>query len=164
MCNRGKLMAENQTTGWGKKFLLWAVTSPITLIFSVLMLYYGIRAYVMEIDPWRSKAIMMALAVLWVLWLVFKNLIKFLLLAAIAAAVFYGYYQYENRDKIACKKEGRVWNEEKNICEDKLDWMDKLENLWQEYMGSDDEDETAGDVKADNGAQKNKKALEKPAK
>ena len=79
-------MTDKNGSGWGRKFFRWALTSPVTLVLGALMLYYGFRAYVLEADPWRSKAIMIGLAVLWVLWLVFKNLIKFLLLAAVAVA------------------------------------------------------------------------------
>ncbi len=128
-----KRMAEDKKESFWKKMLMWGLTSPVTLIFIVLILYYGMRAYVLEIDPWRSKVLMFAVTGLWVLWLVFKNLIKFLLLAAVAAAVFYGYYQYENRDKIACQEAGKEWNEEKKICEDKLTFMEKLEKMWNEY-------------------------------
>lgn len=135
-------MTEKSEAGWGKKFLLWAVTSPVTLVLGALMLYYGIRAYVLEIDPWRSKAIMIGLALLWALWLVFKNLIRFLLLAAVVGAVFYGYYRYENRDEIACREQGRVWNGEKGVCEDKTGWKEKLEELWERFAGG--EKETSG--------------------
>lgn len=100
-------MTDKNGSGWGRKIFRWALTSPVTLVLGALMLYYGFRAYVLEADPWRSKAIMIGLAVLWALWLVFKNLIKFLLLAAVAAAVFYGYYRYENRNEIACREQGR---------------------------------------------------------
>lgn len=71
------------------------------------------------------------LAVLWVLWLVFKNLIKFLLLAAVAAAVFFGYYRYENRNEIACREQGGVWDGEKGVCGDKTGWTEKLEELME---------------------------------
>ena len=106
-------MTDKNGSGWGRKIFRWALTSPVTLVLGALMLYYGFRAYVLEADPWRSKAIMIGLAVLWALWLVFKNLIKFLLLAAVAAAVFYGYYRYENRNEIACREQGGVWDGEK---------------------------------------------------
>ena len=113
---------------------------PVTLVLGALMLYYGFRAYVLEADPWRSKAIMIGLAVLWVLWLVFKNLIKFLLLAAVAAAVFFGYYRYENRNEIACREQGGVWDGEKGVCGDKTGWTEKLEELWKRFAdGKEDE-------------------------
>ena len=102
-------MTDKNGSGWGRKIFRWALTSPVTLVLGALMLYYGFRAYVLEADPWRSKAIMIGLGVWWALWLVFKNLIKFLLLAAVAAAVFYGYYRYENRNEIACREQGGVW-------------------------------------------------------
>lgn len=133
-------MAEDKNESFWKKLLMWGLTSPVTLIFIILILYYGTRAYVLEIDPWRSKVLMFAVAGLWVLWLVFKNLIKFLLLAAVAAAVFYGYYQYENRDKIACQEAGREWNEEKKICEEKLTFREKLVKMWDEYWDKQEEE------------------------
>ncbi len=120
---------------------------PVTLIFTVLILYYGTRAYVLEIDPWRSKGLMFAIAGLWILWLVFKNLIKFLLLVVAVVVVFYGYYQYENRDKIACKEAGREWNEEKKICEDKLAFTEKLGKMWDEYWNEKDEDVPANEAR-----------------
>lgn len=138
---------DKNESGWGKRFFLWALMSPVTFVFGALMFYYGFRAYVLEADPWRSKAIMIGLAVLWVLWLVFKNLIKFLLLAAVAAAVFYGYYRYENRNEIACREQGGVWDGEKGVCGDKTDWTEKLEELWKRFTdGKEDEKkETPGD-------------------
>lgn len=76
----------------------------------------------------------------WALWLVFKNLIKFLLLAAVAAAVFYGYYRYENRNEIACREQGGVWDGEKGVCGDKTGWTEKLEELWKRFAdGKEDE-------------------------
>ena len=83
---------------------------------------------------------MIGLAVLWALWLVFKNLIKFLLLAAVAAAVFYGYYRYENRNEIACREQSGVWDGEKGVCGDKTGWTEKLEELWKRFAdGKEDE-------------------------
>ena len=58
-------MTDKNGSGWGRKFFRWALTSPVTLVLGALMLYYGFRAYVLEADPWRSKAIMIGLAVLW---------------------------------------------------------------------------------------------------
>lgn len=133
-------MTDKNGSGWGRKIFRWALTSPVTLVLGALMLYYGFRAYVLEADPWRSKAIMIGLAVLWALWLVFKNLIKFLLLAAVAAAVFYGYYRYENRNEIACREQGGVWDGEKGVCGDKTGWTEKLEELWKRFAdGKEDE-------------------------
>ena len=133
-------MTDKYGSGWGRKFFRWALTSPVTLVLGALMLYYGFRAYVLEADPWRSKAIMIGLAVLWALWLVFKNLIKLLLLAAVAAAVFYGYYRYENRNEIACREQGGVWDGEKGVCGDRTGWTEKLEELWKRFAdGKEDE-------------------------
>lgn len=139
-------MTDKNESGWGKRFFRWVLMSPVTFVFGALMLYYGFRAYVLEADPWRSKVIMIGLAVLWVLWLVFKNLIKFLLLAAVAAAIFYGYYRYENRNEIACRERGGVWDGEKGVCGDKTGWTEKLEGLWKRFTDGkeDEEKETAG--------------------
>lgn len=57
-------MTDKNGSGWGRKIFRWALTSPVTLVLGALMLYYGFRAYVLEADPWRSKAIMIGLAVL----------------------------------------------------------------------------------------------------
>ena len=108
-------MTDKNGSGWGRKIFRWALTSPVTLV-------------------------MIGLAVLWALWLVFKNLIKFLLLAAVAAAVFYGYYRYENRNEIACREQGGVWDGEKGVCGDKTGWTEKLEELWKRFAdGKEDE-------------------------
>ena len=137
-----------------KKILLWALTSPVTLIFGALMLYCGIQAYVLGNSPWQNKIIMAAIAAAWVLWLVFKNLIKFILLALIAGGLFYGYYRFENREEIACKEQGRVWNKEERTCEDKTGWKEKLEQLWQQYIGSKEEKATDKQETPSSGASK----------
>ena len=61
-------------------------------------------------------------------------------LAAVAAAVFYGYYRYENRNEIACREQGGVWDGEKGVCGDKTGWTEKLEELWKRFAdGKEDE-------------------------
>ena len=154
----------NEEKSWWQKLLLWVVTSPVTVILLGAAAYYGARAYLLDIEPWRSKVLMFAALGLWVLWLVFKNLIKFLLLLAVVGAIGYGYYRYVNRDEIACKEAGRVWNEEKQICEDKLTFMEKLEKMWNEYWDSREEDKAAGDSqsnKLDKGGKKEENKEEK---
>ena len=154
----------NEEKSWWQKLLLWVVTSPVTVIFLGAAAYYGARAYLLDIEPWRSKVLMFAALGLWVLWLVFKNLIKFLLLLAVVGAIGYGYYRYVNRDEIACKEAGRVWNEEKQICEDKLTFMEKLEKMWNEYWDGREEDKAAGDSqsnKLDKGGKKEENKEEK---
>ena len=86
----------NEEKSWWQKLLLWVVTSPVTVILLGAAAYYGARAYLLDIEPWRSKVLMFAALGLWVLWLVFKNLIKFLLLLAVVGAIGYGYYRYVN--------------------------------------------------------------------
>ena len=155
---------KNEEKSWWQKLLLWVVTSPVTVILLGAAAYYGARAYLLDIEPWRSKVLMFAALGLWVLWLVFKNLIKFLLLLAVVGAIAYGYYRYVNRDEIACKEAGRVWNEEKQICEDKLTFMEKLEKMWNEYWDGREEDKTAGDSqsnKLDKGGKKEENKEEK---
>lgn len=154
----------NEEKSWWQKLLLWVVTSPVTVILLGAAAYYGARAYLLDIEPWRSKVLMFAALGLWVLWLVFKNLIKFLLLLAVVGAIGYGYYRYVNRDEIACKEAGRVWNEEKQICEDKLTFMEKLEKMWNEYWDGREEDKAAGDSqsnKLDKGSKKEENKEEK---
>ena len=155
---------KNEEKSWWQKLLLWVVTSPVTVILLGAAAYYGARAYLLDIEPWRSKVLMFAALGLWVLWLVFKNLIKFLLLLAVVGAIGYGYYRYVNRDEIACKEAGRVWNEEKQICEDKLTFMEKLEKMWNEYWDGREEDKAAGDSqsnKIDKGGKKEENKEEK---
>ena len=154
----------NEEKSWWQKLLLWVVPSPVTVILLGAAAYYGARAYLLDIEPWRSKVLMFAALGLWVLWLVFKNLIKFLLLLAVVGAIGYGYYRYVNRDEIACKEAGRVWNEEKQICEDKLTFMEKLEKMWNEYWDGREEDKAAGDSqsnKIDKGGKKEENKEEK---
>ena len=155
---------KNEEKSWWQKLLLWVVTSPVTVILLGVVAYYGARAYLLDIEPCRSKVMMFAALGLWVFCIVFKNLIKFLLLLAVVGAIAYGYYRYVNRDEIACKEAGRVWNEEKQICEDKLTFMEKLEKMWNEYWDGREEDKAAGDSqsnKLDKGGKKEENKEEK---
>ena len=122
-------MSENKKS-WLKSFLWWAITSPVTLCFIALMLWFAVKVYVLDIEPWRNKIALFVIFSLWILWLIFKNLVRFLLFLAVMLAVFYGFYYYSNQDKIDCEKAGNIWNEEKQICEMPKTFWKSLKNWW----------------------------------
>lgn len=117
-----------------KSFLWWVITSPVTICFILLMIWFAAKAYIFGVDPWLNKAALVVVFVLWLLWLMFKNLIKFLLFLAIGGAAFYGFYYYQNKDEINCEKAGNVWNENEKICEAPKTFWESVEDLWKQYF------------------------------
>lgn len=130
---KGAQMSEDKKS-WLKGFLWWAITSPVTIFLFALMIWFAAKAYIFETDVWQSKAALLGVFGLWVLWLIFKNLIKFLLFLAVGVAVFYGFYYYQNKDEIDCEKAGKVWDESEKICEAPKTFMESLEDLWKQYF------------------------------
>lgn len=148
-------MSNDDKKSWLKAILLWMLHSPVTVILGCAVIYYGLSAYIFGIDPIRSKILMYGALGIWVLWLLFKHLIKFILFLAVIGIIAYGYYRYSNRDKIACQDSGRQWNEEKKICEDKLSYIDRLERLWHEYWQEEEGKAVARDEDKGTGGNKN---------
>ena len=68
---------------------------------------------------------------LWLLWLFAKAIITLVLSAIVIILIVYGWYYYTHYDQIVCKNNGGVWNEEKQICEEKVNILERIKDVWE---------------------------------
>lgn len=127
-------MTEDQKPSLLKRILFMLLKSPMSVLFGVLLLYYGFQAFVLGNNPYLNKALMVAVVILWLLWFLFKNLFKLLLLAVVIALGAYGYYHYTHLNENKCEAQGGVWNAETNSCEEKLGWWQQIKLLWSQSI------------------------------
>lgn len=137
-------MTDNiQKQKWWKKLLSGFIKSPINWLFVIFASYYGFLAFILESRPWFNKTIFWAIIAVWILWFFLKNMLKLVLLLAVVGACFYGYYRFDNREKIACVEKGMVWNNQAESCEKKVGLRQKVQNIWYEYWNVTEEDNTS---------------------
>ena len=53
------------------------------------------------------------------------------LLPLLIILIVYGWYYYTHYDQIVCKNNGGVWNEEKQICEEKVNILERIKDMWK---------------------------------
>lgn len=122
---------QKETTGRGRKIVMILLKSPVNLLFGLALLYYAFRIYVLGQDALFNKVTLLAIIFMWLIWYLFKNVIKLILLAFIIAFGAYGCYYYSHQDQRLCEKNGGVWNETSQTCEEKTSWWQKFKNLWE---------------------------------
>lgn len=127
---------EKKESRW-KKFLWRCLKSPVNSLLVLALLYFGFQAYVLGHNPLINKGIMIGLVLLWLLWFIARNMLKLFLLLALAGGIAYGWYAFSQRKIAACENAGKVWNEEKQACEEKKTLTEKLERLWNKYLGTE---------------------------
>lgn len=125
---------EEQKTGFWRRLLRICLKSPVNILLALAILYYAAQVYVLGINPVYNKMIMFGLMGLWLLWLLARSLFKLILLLIVAGGLAYGWYWYSTREIRACEEAGRVWNKEKNVCEDKKTILQKAEELLKKYF------------------------------
>ncbi len=119
---------------WWKRLLLALLKSPVNTFFGLLVIYELFSIYVLGQNALTDKLTLAGLLFLWLLWYLFKNVIKLLLLAILIALAAYGWYYYSHQDQRLCEQSGGVWNEQTATCEEKISFWQKVKNLWQEKI------------------------------
>ena len=111
-----------------KRFLLFLLHSPVQSVFGIVLLVYLARIFIFGQDEFAIKFQALGVAFFWVLWVVAKSIIKLILFIALLLVGAYGYYNYNNHDKISCEDSGGYWNAKEEICEEKT-------GIWQWIKG-----------------------------
>lgn len=87
-----------------------------------------------DINPFINRLIVYGLAVLWILWLVARHMVKLFLLLLFAGVLLYGWNWYATREIRKCEESGKVWNKETKACEEKKTIMQRIELLLNKYL------------------------------
>ena len=124
-------MTESTSENRLKKFAIFCFKNIVNVIFACLTAYYSLLALVLEISPVENKMILGGVVILWLLWLFAKAIITTVLSLIVIVLIAYGWYYYTHYEQINCKNSGGVWNEQKQICEEKLDLIEKIKNVWE---------------------------------
>ena len=98
----------------------------VHIVFAAALSYFALLAFVLEKDPMTNKMMMVLVAGFWVLWFFAKSLIKMVAgIALVGGMIFAGYY-IVHAEEIECKKAGREWNKELQVCQDKKTVGEKI--------------------------------------
>ncbi len=111
-------MAE-QNNNLFKRCLSAALHNPIATIVISVILYCLFQAFILGNTPWLYKTIITGIIGIWIFMFIAKHLLKLILLIIAATCVFFGYAYWSNQDKRNCEAEGKYWNAETKICEEK---------------------------------------------
>ncbi|MBQ8870540.1 MAG: hypothetical protein IJ019_04100 [Alphaproteobacteria bacterium] len=125
-------MSDNKENNRFKKFFIFCLRNIVNVIFCCLTIYYGLLSFVLQISPLENKIILAIVVVLWLLWLFAKAIITMVLSIIIVLLILYGWYYYTNYEQISCKNSGGVWNEQTQVCEEKVDLLQRIKNIWKE--------------------------------
>lgn len=125
-------MSDTKEISRTKKILLFCFRNIINLIFACLTAYYALLAFVLQIAPLENKMMLAGVIILWLFWLFAKAIITMILSIIIVLLILYGWYYYTHYDQISCKNSGGVWNEQTQTCEEKVDLLQRIKDIWKE--------------------------------
>lgn len=124
-------MSEEVKNSKFKKIAIFCFKNIVNVIFCVLTIYYGFLAFILNIAPLENKIMFGGVIFLWLLWLFAKAIITMVLSAIVVILILYGWYYYTHYDQINCKNNGGVWNKEKQICEEKVNILERIKDIWE---------------------------------
>ena len=123
-----------EQAGKWKRVGRFCLKYPVSILFALAIAYYAVQAYVFGVNPFINRLIVYGLAVLWILWLVARHMVKLFLLLLFAGVLLYGWNWYATREIRKCEESGRVWNKETKACEEKKTIMQRIELLLNKYL------------------------------
>ena len=82
---------EKQPGKW-KRVGRFCLKYPVSILFALAIAYYAVQVYVFDINPFINRLIVYGLAVLWILWLVARHMVKLFLLLLFTAIMQVGIY------------------------------------------------------------------------
>ena len=103
-------------------------------IFAVAAGYFALLACVAEQDPTLNKMILFIILGLWILWIFAKSFLKILAAVVLVAGMIAAGYYVLNADEIECKRSGREWNKELQVCENKKTLAEKAEGFLRKFF------------------------------
>lgn len=114
--------------------LIAAIKSPINTIFLLALLYFAVQNYILGNASWSNKTLLIATVCLWIGYQFAKYAFKLVVILIIAAALFFGYLSYANREADSCLDNGKTWDEKTQTCVEKDGLIQKVQKLWHEYV------------------------------
>ena len=124
-------MADNNSDNRFKKNAIFLFKNIVNIIFACLGTYYAVLAFVLQIAPQENKLMLAGVLVLWLFCIFAKAIITLVLSLIVIILLTYGWYYYTHYEQINCKNSGGVWNEQKQICEEKIDLLKKIKDVWE---------------------------------
>lgn len=148
-------MSEEVKNSKLKKITIFCLKNIVNVIFCLLTVYYAFLAFILNIAPIENKLMLGGVIFLWLLWLFAKAIITLVLSGIVIILIVYGWYYYTHYDQITCKNNGGVWNEKEKVCEEKVNIIDRIKDVWENnsflkiFINKDKEDNNK-DIKKEN--------------
>ena len=114
-----------------RKLLGWTVRNPINVICLIVLGYCAIQIYILENDVVTHRVVMFGTVGAWIVLFLANHLLKVILLLVVVLGIAYGWFQFSNKDKIACEEQGGFWNENTLDCEKKISFWEQLNKKWK---------------------------------
>jgi len=123
-----KIEKKQDKPKWWVGVIKYCLMSPVNVLFGLALIYFSSMAYLFE-PSLTNKVITYVILGFWIFWFLAKQIFVLMILLCLLAVGGYWYYTYAHQEASKCEDAGGYWNDNKQICEEKIPFWMKLQKM-----------------------------------